>query len=493
MSAVPQTAADQLQRASRQLRARATSRDRQLKRHPNAAVVFVAGCPLSQVGRLAVTNDERRELAHWNLGKWALAALLCAVIPASAFDLLLYWRWNFGAQPNWSWLLVPIGPLSVGWLLLVPAACYFRAALVASLIVAAHAASMAWLLIANRWGAVGGMSLIIDLLLFVVLLSSNLGTPPHRISRSMTFWIVVIFGFCFPLALANAFIVSSRAEAIAGHRPYCIQYASQTDPYEYEPARTAFDLSALKMQARLMAGGSTLFNFEHHAVLVIEDGERQFFNWSYWRENFLDEVVNRELFKEPGRSYLAPKIACHPQAHFARTLPVWSPDTTPYEGSIGIRHFRIPEEYRPRANRGAITINAVAPNFTSYDPAKHLLPAQFYSNIVVRNAGTVDMTAFERRAASGDVRAADPEFGLSKFEARRLNLTIYTSRDGTGHLVRFIQCQQIRLYPRPPSCSHNFVADGLIFNLYISDPKEWQTAEQKLVELFASFEQRSSP
>jgi hypothetical protein len=40
---------------------------------------------------------------------------------------------------------------------------------------------------------------------------------------------------------------------------------------------------------------------------------------------------------------------------------------------------------------------------------------------------------------------------------------------------------------------HNFVADGLIFNLYVSDPKEWQAIEQKLVELFASFEQRSSP
>jgi hypothetical protein len=438
-------------------------------------------------------EDERRELAHWNLGKWILVALLCAVIPASAFNLLLYWPWDFVAQPNWSWLLVPIGPLSVCWLLLVPAARYSRAVLVASLIVAAHAASIAWLLIANRWESVGGMSFIIDALLFVVLLSSNLGMPPHRISRSTTFWIVVFFDFCFPLALANAFVVSSRAEAIAGHRPYCIQYASQTDPYEYEPARTAFDLSALKMQARLMAGGSTLFNFEHHAVLVIDDGERQFFNWSYWRENFLDEVINRGLFKEPSRSYLAPKVVCHPRAHFARTLPVWSPDATPYEGSIGIHHFRIPQEYRPRANRGAITINAMAPNFTPYDPAKHLLPAQFNSSIVVRDAGTVDMMAFERRAAPGEVRAADPEFGLSKFESERAKLRIYISRDGTGHLVRFIQCEQFSLYPRRPACSHNFVADGLIFNLYVSDPKEWQTIEQRLVELFASFEQRSSP
>jgi hypothetical protein len=135
----------------------------------------------------------------------------------------------------------------------------------------------------------------------------------------------------------------------------------------------------------------------------------------------------------------------------------------------------------------------MAPNFTSYDPAKHLLPAQFYSSIVVRDAGTVDMMAFERRAASGEVRAADPEFGLSKFESERAKLRIYISRDGTGHSVRFIQCQQFSLYPRPPACMHNFVADGLIFNLYVSDPKEWQAIEQKLVELFASFEQRSSP
>jgi len=461
--------------------------------NPPLGRVFAAGYHLSQAGWLAVTKDGRRELAHWNLVKWSLAVLLCAVVPASAFDFLLYWSWDFVAQPNWGWLLVPIGPLSVCWLLLVPAARYARTALVASLMVAAHATSIVWLLIANRWESVGRTSLIVDVLLFVVLLSSNLGWPPHRISRSMTFWIVVFFGFCFPLALANAFIVSSRAEAIAGHRPYCIQYASQTDPYEYEPARTAFDLSALKMQARLMAGGSTLFNFEHHAVLVIDDGERQFFNWSYWRENFLDEVINRRLFKESGRSYRAPKVVCHPLAHFAQTLPVWSPDTTPFEDSIGIRHFRIPQEYRPRANRGAITINAVAPNFKPYDPAARLRPPQFYSDIVVRDAGTVDMMAFERQTASGEVRAADPEFGLSKFESRRANFTIYTSRDGSGHLVRFIRCQRISTHPRTPSCSDSFVADGLTYNLFVSDPKEWQAIEQKLVELFASFEQKSSP
>lgn len=428
--------------------------------------------------------DEPREISHWNLGKWILVALLCAVIPASAFNFLLYWPWDFVAQPNWSWLLVPIGPLSVCWLLVVPAARYSRAVLLASLIVAAHAASIAWLLIANSWESVGRMSFIIDALLIVVLLPSNLGTPPHRISRSTIFWIVFFFGFCFPLALANAFIVSSRAEAIAGHRPYCIQYASETDA-DYEPAQTAFDLSALKMQARM--------NFEHHAILVIDDGERRFFNWSYWRENFLDEVVNRQLFKQPSRSYPAPEVVCHPRAHFARTLPVWSSDATPYEGSIGIRHFRIPQEYRPRANRGGITINAVAPNFTPYHPAMHPLPTQFYSSIVVRDAGTVDMAAFEKRAASGEVRATDPEFGLSKLESERAKLTIYISRDATGHLVRFIQCQQFSLHQPLPACNHNFVADGLIFNLYISDPKEWQSIEQKLVELFASFEQRPSP
>jgi hypothetical protein len=426
---------------------------------------------------LAVTQDERRVLAQ-NLGKWILAALLCAVIPASAFTYLLYSHLNFAAEPNWSWLLVPIGPLSVCWLLLVPAARYSRAALVASMIVAAHAASIAWL------GSVGVMSFIIDFLLFVALLLSNLGTPPHRISRSTTFWIVVFFGFGFPLALASAFIVSSRAEAIAGHRPYCIQYASQT-AFEYEPARTAFDLSALKMQARLMAGGSELFNWEYHAVLVIDDGEQQFFNWSYRRENF--------LVKEPSHSDFAPKVVCHPRAHFARTLPVWFPDATPYEGSIGIRHFRIPQEYRPRANRGAITINAAAPNFTPFDPAKHLLRPQSYSDIFVRDAGTVDMMAFERRVASGGVRADDPEFGLSKFESWRGKWPIYTSRDGTGHLVRFIRCLLIGFDPRTISCSYTFVADGLIFSLSVSDPKEWQAIEQKLVELFASFEQRSSP
>src|SRR5215470_17108097 len=88
-----------------------------------------------------------------------------------------------------------------------------------------------------------------------------------------TFWVGL------PAALANGIVVTWRAEAIAGDRPYCIQYASQTDAFAYEPARTLFDISALKMRQRQgkAAGLSGAWIvWQDHGVLIIADTKLSF-------------------------------------------------------------------------------------------------------------------------------------------------------------------------------------------------------------------------
>jgi hypothetical protein len=164
--------------------------------------------------------DERRELAYWNLGKWILVALLCAVIPASAFNFLLYWPWDFVAQPNWRRLLVPIGPLyrllvaprsrgslfqgSFGGIIDRGGSCRFDC-------LAAHSQSLG-----VGWrNVVHHRCLVVCCAALVKLRQAS--TPDFLLNDLLD---CGFFGFCFPLALANAFIVSSRAEAIAGHRPY---------------------------------------------------------------------------------------------------------------------------------------------------------------------------------------------------------------------------------------------------------------------------------
>jgi hypothetical protein len=119
-----------------------------------------------------------------------------------------------------------------------------------------HAALMFGLWEFDFWPAVTGMALFLDLLLIAVIFRPALDIRPlRRFSSATIFWVAVLFGVGLPAALTNGIVVMWRAEAIAGDRPYCIQYASQTDAYAYESARTLFDLSALKMQQRLATPG----------------------------------------------------------------------------------------------------------------------------------------------------------------------------------------------------------------------------------------------
>jgi hypothetical protein len=149
--------------------------------------------------------------------------------------------------------------------------------------------------------------------------------PATGFSKATFLWTGSLFGIGLPLMAANAGVVIWRAESIAGERPYCIEFASQTDVFAYEPVKTLFDLTALKMQARLVFGQTgTLFTNQHHAILAIQGERTTFLNWSYWQENFLEEVKNRNWYDEPGKRYLNPGVRCRFETHFARRLPLRS-------------------------------------------------------------------------------------------------------------------------------------------------------------------------
>jgi hypothetical protein len=51
-------------------------------------------------------------------------------------------------------------------------------------------------------------------------------------------------------------VVVRQAEAAAGERPYCIEYASQHDGFQHKPARTLLHLSPFYMLSRLTSNGN---------------------------------------------------------------------------------------------------------------------------------------------------------------------------------------------------------------------------------------------
>jgi hypothetical protein len=435
------------------------------------------------------------------LGRFAsglLALFAGAFLPIAAFYELLAEPRPFPVGPAWSLATICIVPLAGLFLLLSPGAKVIKVARFAAAFLALHAATMIALLTTNTWGAAAGYSLFIDIFLALVLVRPLCGEKPGRIARSTLFWTTVFFGLGVPLALANGFLVMWRAEAIAGERPYCIAYASQTGPFEYEAAETLFDLSMMQMRTRWMTGGSEFFLAQDHGLLLIPGGDSgRAFNWSYHAEDFIDEVINRQI-KGPSKSYEQFGTPCNPRAHYARNLPLWSPSRSPYEIAIGAHHFAIPPEYRPVGNREGFGITAVAPDFAPYDRSTwHRLPAEFYSYIVIRDASDAALqSAFEKRRDEPHsvAESAGSEFGLAKtvvtIQPRPVGkLALYTGYDADGQLSRYLDCvPQTSFDHRTPTCRYNFIVNGLSVSLRIADASQWRTAEERLTELLRSWE-----
>jgi len=424
-----------------------------------------------------------------------LAALLAgAVLPLALLDAVLTWPQDFAAEPAWSWPLVAILPLAAGALLLISPERRRRLARPAGAILAAHAALLIVMLGLGCWIAIAGISLFVDLLLVLALAPGLLGLRPGRLSSATLLWMFVGFGLGFPAALANALVVRWRAEALAGDRPYCIQTASQTDAFAYEPARSLFDLSLVKMQARLVSGAmGDRFHFQTHAVLFIAGEPPRFLNWSYAHEGFLDEVLNHRRFQDSPPPRFRPVIYCAPRPHFAADLPLWSAAPTLVAETVGQRRFAIPEAYRPRRIDDGFVIDALPPGFAPYDPRADHLPAQFYADISVKSADAVDLpTRLDRWrswVAAGDAMRAAPEFDLDKLarvgpvpEGR-----LYAGYGADGAPMRTIECGT-PITPGEPACRAMFVAGGFAVGLWMADPSQWRAIEDQLTRLVASFE-----
>lgn len=445
-------------------------------------------------------------LIRWTgyFARWLWAGLLGGILPLAAAYAVLSWTWDFGAQPPWSWLTLGIVPFGCLPLLFLSSRRIqnISPAMLATL--SLHALTMATLLSFRIWPAIAGLALFIDLLLAGVLLRPATGRQPGQILRATIFWLVAVFGLGMPLAFLVAELVVSRAEAIAGDRPYCLQYASQLRPYDYEAVRTLFDLSALKMQARLLSGGSTAFHFQHHALLIIDDGKRQFFNWSYRQLEFMDEISERKLFKEPNQAWRMPSVTCQPNPHFGRRLPIWTANASEYLTSVGNHRFNIPLEFRPRRIDDRLALTATLPDFKPIDETTPRGPARITSDIAITTSGEANLhSLLQRRTEPFDVKSVEPEFGLDKADvylrstqseqgrAQTPAVTLYWAKDSNGQTIRFIECSsRFDATPDRGRCRYTFVSQDLAFTLFIPDPSQWQTIDRNLLELMARLERR---
>jgi hypothetical protein len=420
--------------------------------------------------------------------RWIVAACLGAIVPALAFYALLTFPQDFDAAPSWSWLTIPVIPLASAILLFVSSDWIRKATRLVGAIAAIHAAIMAAMLGFGVWRPVAGMSVFVDLLLIATVIRPAFGWGAFgRFAKATIFWLAAFLGVSFPLALANAFIVMNRAEAIAGDRPYCIQYPSQTDAFAYNAVRTVFDVSPLKLQTRLASAGymGPPLVMQYNGVLVLDDG--RVFNWSYRREDFLNNIK---------QTHVAGSAVCAPAPHYARQLPLWLRPPGTFDIAMAGRHFSIPEAYRPRRHANRLLIDAAQPDFGPYDSKKSHLDHSW--STVAITGDPVDLSSIlERRIASfAAAQKMEPEFNLAKIQLYAYDKNhhrqwstgiLYSAHDEAGRVTNLIDCGPKAMTPRP-TCWYQFAVDGLTFNLWLDDPSQWQRAQQKLAALISSFE-----
>lgn len=112
----------------------------------------------------------------------------------------------------------------------------------------------------------------------------------------------------------NIKIVQWRALSIADEQPYCIKVPEEGG-LDYKPATQRKQLSGLWMHTPYIAGGgSSDFQFVFHSVLVVGKGEeKQFYNWSYYAQNFVPITGLALTYASYGNS-------CEPITGFFDTL-----------------------------------------------------------------------------------------------------------------------------------------------------------------------------
>jgi hypothetical protein len=311
-------------------------------------------------------------------------------------------------------------------------------------------------------------------------------------------WAMVLGGAALALwSVAVAGLVVWRAETLAQGQPYCIQVASQTDGSAYEAAATLWDLTRWKMHAHLRGGeGSNSFLFHHHALLLVDTGTMTFRNWSYWKETFVDEVMERHLNRHP-------PVQCVPEQHFARHLPFFLADTERKSVlRLGDRTYAVPQPYRPRLQTDVLgtprlVLTAVAPAFEPFRSPVAQRRSMFCYDVMLRpEAGRSLESIANWKIDAPNAEIAGEEFGLTELviaivdksvpAGKRSASSLHYAKSDAGRITTLIRCDL--LFKADP-CWHHFVRDGLVYSFHHERDRlaDWAAMQETLAGLIASF------
>ncbi len=300
------------------------------------------------------------------------------------------------------------------------------------------------------------------------------------------------FGATFLLCLAASLLslrtVAERAAEAAHDAPYCIQVADNSQG-GYQPARAWLDLSGLTMWS--------LSQVLHHAILVVSESTgTTYSHWSYRKQAFVAGASNWK----PGE--YEPAVTCIPQRDFIASLPVLFPQSTSgrYVRLSQQDIFRIPDEYQPRWGSGqtrSLRLLTAAPDFQPLNTSWSRLTSWDYDSNSVSVEWNPDWLLSVMSSIDGRAIDQGTEFGLRKtlivfhgrdgkdYESHRYTLDTGSNSDGTT----LIHCSPATA-KLPKSCQHRFLKNGrhYYFRQRPEDVPRWREMQQRLLDLFASFE-----
>jgi hypothetical protein len=276
--------------------------------------------------------------------------------------------------------------------------------------------------------------------------------------------------------IATTALVTRSAREIAGEKPYCIQVADlQAD---YRAARTLFDLSGLMMRAKIFD--------QHHAILVVGDETQpSLFHWSYHRGRFVPGVLNETIAGH------GPVLACESRRNFVDTLPtLWAPrPESAYVRFSEHEAFRVPTSYQPRWSGGSSPFLAIATAAPDFAPLT--IPwATLAQSERVKNVAFIgwNPTRLRDLMDAAPVDAIAGEFGLHEASpGSSKRYVIQGQPNGAG--ATLIDCP-VGSKARPAMCQHRFLSQGREFD-FVHRPEDlpnWRKMQERLVNLFASFE-----
>jgi hypothetical protein len=299
----------------------------------------------------------------------------------------------------------------------------------------------------------------------------------------------VTFLLCLGAGLQSSRTVAERAAEAAKDSPYCIQVADNWQG-SYEPARAWLDLSGLTMWS--------LSRVLHHAILVVgDDSGPKFLHWSYRQQEF---VAGATTWR-PGE--FDPAVTCTPQRDFTSRLPIAFPkrSNSRYVRLSAQEAFRIPDAYQPRWSGGqtrTLRLLTAAPDFQPLNTSWSRLTSWDYDSNSVSVEWNPDWLLSLMSSIDGRAVDQGTEFGLRKtlivfhgrdgkdYESHRYTLdTGWSDSDGTT----LIQCSPATA-KLPKSCQHRFLKNGrhYYFRQRPEDVPRWREMQQRLLDLFASFE-----